>query len=452
MDICPMKKLSFLLLLVLLFTYCKKDNNNHPVVPPPDDTTSFSIPSTRDIIMYEVNLRAFSQSGDIQGVINRLDEIRALGINVIWLMPIYPIGQIKTVNSPYCVQNYEAVNPEFGTMSDLQSLVKESHKRNIAVILDWVANHTAWDNPWIANADWYTQDGQGNIISPAGTNWQDVADLNYDSQPMRLAMIEAMEYWVKNADIDGYRCDAADWIPFDFWKQAIDSVNGSKDSLIWLAEGARADHFNAGFQMNYSWDFYNRLNDVYNGNSPAASLVLVNNQEYLNLPPGAEKLRFTTNHDKSAWESTPMVRYNGEQGALAASVAAIYLGGVPLIYGSQEVGQEQTVPFFSHDPIDWTQHPEMLQAYKDLLGIYTTSDAAKRGALKTYSTLDILSFTKIYDQDTVLVIDNLRNSVITYNLHSDLQNTAWRNALDASNVSLTTSLNLEAYQYLILKK
>jgi glycosidase len=447
-----MKKLYFLFLLLLLFAYCKKENTHPPIIPPPDDTTSFSVPLTKDIVMYEVNLRAYSQSGDLQGVTNRLDEIKALGVNVIWLMPIYPIGQIKTVNSPYCVKNYEEVNPEFGTLTDLQNLVKESHKRNIAVILDWVANHTAWDNPWIANTDWYTQDGQGNIISPAGTNWQDVADLNYDSQPMRLAMIDAMEYWVKNADIDGYRCDAADWIPFDFWQQALDSVSGTKDSLIWLAEGARADHFTAGFQMNYSWDFYDRLVAVYGGTSPAASLVLVNNQEYFNMPAGAEKLRFTTNHDKSAWESTPMVLFNGEQGALAASVAAICLGGVPLIYGSQEVGQQQLVPFFSHQPINWTQHPEMLQAYQDLIGFYNDSKAAKSGTLKSYSTLDVLAFMKVYDQDTIMVIDNLRNSAITYNLHADLQNTIWKNALDSSNVSLSTSLSLAAYQYLILKK
>ena len=169
--------------------------------------------------MYEINERALSQSGDFNGIIERLDEIKALSVNVIWLMPIHPIGEINTVNSPYCVRNYLEVNPEFGSLTDLKKLVKEAHKRDIAVIMDWVANHTAWDNPWISNTSWYTQ-VNGEIIHPAGTNWLDVADLNYSNTEMRQAMISAMKYWIEDIYIDGFRCDAADWIPFDFWKQA----------------------------------------------------------------------------------------------------------------------------------------------------------------------------------------------------------------------------------------
>ena len=174
--------------------------------------------------MYEVNERAFSTSGNLQGVINRLDSIKALGVNVIWLMPIHPIGTINSVNSPYSVKNYFGVNTEFGTLTDLRELVEEAHNRNMAIILDWVANHTAWDNPWIDSTKWYTQDGNGNIISPAGTNWADVADLNYSSQNMRLEMIKAMRYWILTANIDGFRCDAADMVPYDFWQQAISKL------------------------------------------------------------------------------------------------------------------------------------------------------------------------------------------------------------------------------------
>jgi len=163
-------------------------------------------------------------------------------------MPVHPIGIIKTVNSPYCIKNYKEVNPEYGTLDDLRTLIREAHKRNMAVILDWAANHTSWDNPWIEHKSWYTQDGSGNIIHPAGTNWQDVADLNFNNSEMRLEMIRSMKYWVLTANVDGFRCDAADYVPFSFWKQAIKIPNRK---LIMLAEGACADHFTAGFQLNF---------------------------------------------------------------------------------------------------------------------------------------------------------------------------------------------------------
>jgi alpha-amylase len=404
-------------------------------------------------VMYEVNLRALTTTGDIPGVTGRLNEIKALGINVVWLMPIHPIGEINSVNSPYSVKNYKEVNPEFGSLTDLKTLVKEAHKKNMAVILDWVANHTAWDNPWIANKDWYTQDGQGNIISPPGTNWADVADLDYSNQAMRLAMIDAMEYWIGTADIDGFRCDAADMVPMDFWKQAIDSVNNSTDKeLIWLAEGSSNNLFSAGFQMNYSWNYYNKLKDVFQNNQSAITLVTVHNQEYAGLAPGKHKLRFTTNHDESAWDATPMVLFNGEKGALAASVASIYLGGVPMIYGSQEVGTTENVPFFSNQPVNWSQHPEMLQAYKDMLNFHDSSSAARKGEMISYSTADVLAFTKISGQDTVFVIDNLRDNAVSYYIPAELANTGWKDAFGHSTVTLMDFIELEEYEYIVLKR
>jgi len=336
----------FLSIILSIFIFsCDKDNptkpndNDDPVMP------DYMV-TTENIVMYEVNIRAFSNSGTFQGVIDRLDSIKALGINTIWLMPIHPIGVTNTVNSPYCVKNYTEVNPEFGSFNDFTTLVTDAHEKGISVIIDWVANHTAWDNPWISNKTWYTQDNSGNIIHPAGTNWQDVADLNYSNQEMRKAMIQSMKYWIENADIDGFRCDAADFVPFDFWKQVIDSLETLNRQLILLAEGSRSDHFNAGFQMNYSWDFYNSLKNVFCDDYSAMTLFYTNNSEYNNIPAGKHKLRFTTNHDESAWDETPMTLFNGKNGALAASVITIYLGGVPLIYGSQEVGVTETISFF----------------------------------------------------------------------------------------------------------
>ena len=449
-----MKKIIIILLISLAFFSCKKEPANNNVIPPPPvDTTTFVIPKTEDIVMYEVNLRALSTTGDFNGVTGRLNEIKALGINVIWLMPIYPIGQINSVNSPYCVRNYKEVNPEFGSLNEFKEMVNMAHELDMAVVLDWVGNHTSWDNPWINNKDWYTQDGNGNIISPSGTNWQDVADLNYSNQTMRQNMIEAMEYWVTSTDIDGFRCDAADMIPFDFWQQAITALDSANEKgLILLAEGARSDHFTAGFQMNYSWNFYNKMKEVFRQNSAASGLFAVHNAEYAGLPAGKQKLRFTTNHDESAWDATPMVLFNGEKGALAASAITIYLGGIPLIYGSQEVGVEQNIPFFSNSPINWSLHPEMLQAYKDIIKIHNESDTLKKGTLVTYADNDVVAFKRVSEQKEVLVIVNVRNASKTYDVPAELVNSSWINAFDSSNVTLSTSVVLGNYGYRVLLK
>ena len=448
-----MKVFQFLLialLFALLFS-CDKNENSPEDNPAPIPEPEFQVPETVDIIMYEVNLRAFSSTGDIQGIIHRLNQIKSLGVNVIWLMPIHPIGLINSVNSPYSVKNYLEVSSEYGTMDDLKTLISQAHKKGIAVILDWVANHTAWDNPWISNKEWYTQDGNGNIISPPGTNWMDVADLNYNNLEMRLKMIEAMEYWITTADIDGFRCDAADMVPFDFWKQAIDSFAGfiEKD-LILLAEGARNDHFTAGFDMNFSWDFYSRLKEVFNGTSPPGVLYAIHNSNYNNMPAGKQKLRFTTNHDESAWDATPMVLFNGKSGALAASVITIFLDGVPLIYNGQEVGVVENIPFFSNSPINWSLNPDMLEEYKEILNFYSSSEVVKTSELTTYDHSSIVVFTLGSGQDIVLVIVNTRNSDITYSMPAELANNSWIDALSEDLVTINDQLDLTPYEYHIL--
>jgi glycosidase len=448
-----MKRSFFVLIAILLFISCKKEkpDNDNIIPPPPDDTTSFVIPEPEDIVMYEINLRAFSNTGDFQGIINRMDEIKALGINVIWLMPVHPIGEINSVNSPYSVKNYKEVNPEFGSLSDFKTLVEEAHERNIAVIMDWVANHTAWDNPWITNTDWYTKDDQGNITHPPGTNWLDVADLNYLNPDMRLAMIDALKFWISTADIDGYRCDAADMVPNDFWKQAIDSVNKSTEKeVIWLAEGINTGLPSSGFQIIFSWQFYSQLKSVIRDGNSATSLVSVHYMETNPLADGKYRLRFTTNHDESAWDATPMAIFGGEQGALAASVAAIYLGGIPMIYSSQEVGTVQTVPFFSNQPINWALNPDMLQAYKDIIAFYNESEALRNGDMVSYSTTDVLAFTRKYELNEVFVMDNLRDQALTYDIPDEYKNLNWKDAFTDSLMTLEGAIELKAYGYIVL--
>jgi len=402
--------------------------------------------------MYEVNLRAFSPDGDIQGVIDRLDHIESLGVNVIWLMPIHPVGELNSINSPYCVKDYKAIGAEYGVLADLRDLTDEAHSRNMAVFLDWVANHTAWDNDWIDSTNWYTQDGEGNIVYPQGTNWEDVADLNYDNDNMRAAMIDAMEYWVYEANIDGFRCDHADGVPFDFWQSALQTLDTIPNrELIYFAEGTRSDHFTAGFDLNFGWEFYNSVKNVFNGNL-ANEVMVANYNEYNGVADGKHWIRFTTNHDESAWDATPITLFNGIDGALAASVITLFTGGVPLIYGSQEVGTAGTIPFFYNSTIDWNANPDMLAAYQTIFQFYAGSQAAKYGDNTPYNHYDILCLKKTYYGDEILILVNTRNTTINYNIPYPLLNTFWKDHMSGDELTLNDAISFAPYQYYILEK
>ena len=430
------------------------NNTNTNADPEPYGTPFQNTPEIEDIIMYEVNLRAFSPA-NFQGVESRLDSIKALGVYVIWLMPITPIGEERSVGqlgSPYSVKNYKEVNPEFGDMDDLRSLVDAAHDRGIAVVTDWVANHTAWDNPWMSKTSWYTKDANGNIIHPAGTNWLDVADLNYDNTAMRAEMIRAMKFWILSANIDGFRCDYADGVPYDFWQSAIDTLrNMDGRNLIMLAEGGRSDHYSAGFDMTYGWDFYGKMKSIFSNNENARNIFSTNSAEYSNIPAGKHKLRFTTNHDETAWDMPPTQVFGTPKGSVAAFVATAFLRGVPLIYTGQEVGVDVNMPFFSRYPVNWTMNPSMFQEYKTLMSIYANSEVARIGTTTTYVDNDIISFRKSKDGNDILVLVNTRDNAVTYSLPSAIQNTTWTNAMNNASVTLGTDVTLGNYDYLILE-
>ncbi|MEI8117514.1 MAG: alpha-amylase family glycosyl hydrolase [Flavobacteriia bacterium] len=448
-------------LILIVLTSCKKDKVPTPTPPIPTDPSGYiqygtpyaSMPATEDAVIYEVNLRAFSSTGDLQGVINRLNEIKALGVNTIWLMPIYEEGVLNSVHSPYCVKDYKKVSTEYGSLEDLRTLTTQAHQLGMSVILDWVANHTSWDNAWITNhPDWYSQNAAGNIIIPPGTNWNDVADLNFNNADMKLAMIDAMKYWVLEANVDGFRCDYADGVPFEFWQQAIISLNSiSNRQLLFLAEGTRADHYTAGFHLTYGWNFYTAAKNLWAGTASVTNLYNTHLAEYTNMPVGKHKIRFTTNHDESAWDASPWSLFNGKAGALAASVSTIFMGGVPLIYTGQEVGRSTTTPFFTNSPINWTINQDMLQAYKDMLAFHNESAAARKGSISNYAvSTNVLCLKKTLGTENVVIIVNVRNSNQTITVPSPLTG-SWTNALTNASYTLGSTVNLAPYQYLILK-
>lgn len=417
-------------------------------------STSFIIPDRRDVSLYQVNTRAFSAAGNLKGVTARLDSIKALGINVIYLMPLYPVGTENSVNSPYCIRDYTSIAKEFGTMEDLKSLVDAAHQKQMGVLMDWVANHTAFDHSWTKNKSWYKQDSTGKIISPPGTGWNDVAQLNFDNKDMRMEMIKSMKFWLENANVDGFRCDYSDGPPFDFWKEAVASLRTASGSrkLLMLSEGTRADHFKAGFDYNFGFRFFENLKKIYEHGKSVRSIDSLNAADLKGASPGQQFVRYTSNHDVNSSDGTSLELFDGKDGELAAFVVVSYMQSIPMIYNGQEVGTPNRLTFpFTTSKIDWSINPEHTAAYKKILNFRKASETIRRGQLKTFSDNDVCVFTKQLGSKKVLVIANLRDKSLSYAIKSPLNNNSWKDAFSGKKQTLATSVSLAPYQYMVLE-
>jgi glycosidase len=460
--------MNFFSLLWLLLLACSKSHPVSPVNPPAPtappivtvDSTAVQygtpfdgVPDPRDATIYQVNIRAFSATHNFQGVINRLDQIKALGANVIYLMPVYPVGTLKSVNSPYCIRNLDSIGTEFGTLADLRSLVDGAHNRNMAVILDWVANQTSWDHPWITqHPDWYQHDANGNIMQLS--SYTDVAALNFTSAAMRHSMISSMRSWVLKANLDGFRCDFADNAPIDFWQQAIDTLrNISTHHLLMLAEGSRAGNYTAGFDYNFGFQFYgSTLKSIFSGGA-VTQIDNSNNVEYIDATGNQQVVRYLTNHDVDGSDGAPVTLFGGKNGSMAAFVVAACMKGIPFVYNGQEVAFPTAIAFpFTSVTIDWTINPDVTAAYTKLIAFRNSSNAIRRGALTSYDNGDVCAFIRMAAGDTVLVIANLRNATESYPLPAALSNTQWKDVFDGSTLSLSTQLSMQPYEYRIVGK
>lgn len=453
----------FALCSITAFTSCNSADDDATTVQPSPykqyGTPFSNVPQPKDAIIYQVNLRAFSDAGTINGVRERLSHIRSLGANVIYLMPIHPVGVLNSVGelgSPYSVRDYKAVSSEYGNLDDLRALVDEAHSMNMAVILDWVANHTSWDNDWINDhPEWYQTDESGNIIAPPGTGWNDVAQLDFNNAELRKAMIDAMSYWVYNANIDGFRCDFADGIQQSFWSEAISTIRSIKDQdMLMLAEGTRKNHFDVGFDYTFGFRYFEALKKVFSEGQPASSLQDANAEEYSNNYNDDNRIvRYTTNHDVNITDGTPLELFGGKPGSLATFVVAAYMKSVPMIYNGQEIGYAQRIPFFSHTPIDWsTADADVFAQYQQIIDFRKSSNTIKTGAYTGYSSHAVSAFTMKTDSESVLVMSNLTNSNAKYIIPASLSGNSWTNVFSGESMTLNTEITLSPYQYIVLKK
>ena len=410
------------------------------------------VPATKDINLYQVNIRAFSSGKNLAGVTARLDNIKDLGINVVYLMPVYPVGtDSKSSNSPYCIKDFRSVGAEYGSLTDLRTLVESAHKKGMAVILDWVVNQTSWDNPWITqHPDWYIRDANGVIQQL--DSYTDVAALDMNNPSVQLAMDSAMRYWILAANVDGFRCDYADHPPVSFWQKTISNLRSIRNhKLIMLAEGSRNDNFTAGFDMNFGFHFYGDALVPIAGGSSVTKVQTATDVEYAEANSFQQIARYTGNHDTNG-SGTPLEIFGGSAGVMANFVVCAYMKGVPFLYNGQEVAFAQRIPFpWNTVVIDWTQNANVTAEFKKVLQFRKNSPAIRQGTMLNYSDLNVCAFTKALGVEKELVFSNLRNTTSKYIVPAALAGT-YKDAFTGVTTKLKglDTLTLTSFQYLVL--
>lgn len=371
-----MKRIAPLLLLILAACNPKQE----PTVEAPIETVATTTfpEKIADATIYEVNIRQHTPEGTINAFAEDLPRLKDLGIDVLWIMPIQPIGVKErkgSLGSYYSINDYETVNPEFGTDEDFKNLIKKCHEMDMYVILDWVPNHTAWDHPWITeHPDYYTQNEKGEIVYEA--DWSDIALLDHTNPATRRAMIDALKVWITEYDVDGFRCDhAGHEIPLYFWEEATAELDEMKD-IFWLAEwdGAR---MHLEFDATYAWELLHETEHVAKGEKKGSDLahwIQKDIKEY-----GMKPFRMTmiTNHDENSWAGTINERYGDAQKAMATFIFTAY--GIPMLYSGQEVGLDKRLRFFEKDTIEWSDANQLQPFYKKLIELKKANKALWAG-------------------------------------------------------------------------
>jgi glycosidase len=384
-------------------------------VPETRNSVTANVPDwSKNAVMYEVNVRQYTPEGTFKAFQNQLPRLKEMGVDILWFMPIYPISEKNRkgiLGSYYSIRDYKAVNPEFGTMDDFKSLVSKAHEMGFKVMLDWVGNHTGWDNQWIVDhKDWYTQDSLGNVIPPMA-DWKDVADLNYNNKGLRNAMLDALKFWIKDIDVDGYRCDYAGGVPTDFWENARISLDSIKPVFMLAENQDQMDLLNKAFNLNYGWTFHHLMNVVAQGKRTALAMdsSLIKTQS--TYPLGTYSLQFTSNHDENSNNGTEYERLGDAVKTMAA--LSFSVPGMPLIYTGQEAALKKRLLFFEKDQVEWN-NLEMQQFYQKLIKLKKENVALWNGTaggnitiVETSIPTKVLAFSRTKDKSEVLAVFNL---------------------------------------------
>ncbi len=453
----------FLLLIplaaIFLLFACqpKKQEEKKPVAP-----ESFVVHPewSKNVNIYEVNIRQYTQEGTFAAFQEHLPRLRELGVDILWLMPINPVGEKNrkgTLGSYYAVKDYVAVNPEFGTMDDFKQLVSKAHDLGFKVILDWVANHTAWDNPWITeHPEWYKADSLGNPISPF--DWTDVAALNYGNKVLWDEMIKSLKFWISEADVDGYRCDVAGMVPTEFWDRARKELDELKPVFM-LAEAEQPEHHTHAFDMSYAWELHHIYNGIAKGEKNANDLINYFIKQDTLFPADAYRMNFITNHDENSWKGSEFARMGDAVKTMA--VLTYTLPGMPLLYSGQEVGFNKMLRFFEKDTIVWDMNSEFPVFYSKLNSLKKENPSLWNGLAggafkRVKSTNDsvVLAFIREKENNTILVIANLSPKTVTTDLSDKTIKGDYIEFFSGKESTMTnkTSFHLTPWQYYIYLK
>jgi glycosidase len=458
-----MKKLLTLAAAALVFAACNQKT---------EETAEMEVIESRlpewakNANIYEVNIRQYTPEGTFAAFEAHLPRLQKMGVDILWFMPIQPVGVLNRkgeLGSYYSIADYTATNPEFGTMEDFKRLVNKAHELGMKVILDWVANHTAFDHVWVAqHPEFYTADSLGNrpvvAIDADGkpTDWTDVADLDYANPDMRKAMIEDMRFWLVNAQIDGFRCDVAGFVPVDFWNDATPSLQQTKPDLFMLAEWENPDYMKA-FNMGYGWSMHHEMNQVAQGKKGPETF-----NEYLeklNKEYGSDDchMLFIDNHDENSWNGTVEERMGPAAKAMFV-LATTFQNGMPLMYSGQEAGLNKRLRFFAKDTIDWTVadhsafYTEMLKLKHDNHALWNGNYGGKMTLIPTEQPDKVYAFYREKNGNRVVVFLNFSADEVP--LKADLSSIegSYIEYPTGTNIALgnTSSLVLEPWGYLIL--
>lgn len=368
---------------------------------------------SRNAVIYEVNIRQYTVEGTFKAFEQHIPRLKEMGVDILWLMPVNPIGlknRKGTLGSYYSISDYMAVNSEYGTMDDFKGLVKTAHDNGMKVIIDWVANHSAWDNPLVTeHPEWYVKDSAGNIVAPVA-DWTDVADLDYNQPGLREYMTNALVFWVKEADIDGYRCDVAGMVPVDFWNKAVPEIKKVKPVFM-LAEWETPEMHDTAFDMTYGWEMFKVMKGIYKGQQTADRIDSILSDDAAAYNPDAYRMRFTSNHDENSWNGTDKETFGDAAEAFAA--LTFVLPGMPLIYSGQEAGLNKKLRFFDKDTISWDDY-KLASFYTTLIRLRTDNKALFSGAaggelvkIRTADDAKIYAFTREKEGNVVIGIFNL---------------------------------------------
>lgn len=448
----------FFMLFVSLLVSCT--GNNSPKKAEKMDKNENHLEWALNANIYEVNIRQYTKEGTIEAFAAHLPRLKEMGVDILWLMPIFPISEAKkkgSLGSCYAVSDYKAVNPDYGNLEDLKSLVAQAHKLGMKVILDWVANHTGWDNVIMEkHKDWYTQNEKGEIIMPAGTDWSDTADLNYDNKELRKYMINCLEYWITAANIDGYRCDMAAMVPTDFWNDARVALDKIKPVFM-LAEAWEPELLDSAFDMGYGWDFHHLMNDIAKGEKKASDIDAYFTKMDTVYKADHYLMNFIDNHDENSWAGTINERMGNSANTFA--VLSYTVPGMGMMYSGQEAMLNHRLLFFEKDEIKW-DNKTLVPFYTQLNKLKASNKALYNGItggklVRVNSSNDnVYAFSREAFGDKIVAIFNLSKEKQKVTLSSEKLEGSYKNYFTGEDYKMTKSstLDLQAWEYIVLVK